>query len=96
MAADSPDAFLAHVLQVFRPYLDRVVLAGGFAARLYGLHPQAAPTGLRLLRTFDADFATPPRVERVAGRSLYDLARAAAFDEEPLREFEPRGRAQRQ
>ena len=96
MAADSPDAFLAHVLQVFRPYLDRLVLVGGFAARLYALHPQAAPTGLRLVRTFDADFATPPRVERVTGRSLYDLARAADFDEELLREFEPRGRVQRQ
>ncbi len=41
MPVESPDAFLAHVLQVLRPYLDRLVLVGGFAARLYALHPQA-------------------------------------------------------
>jgi hypothetical protein len=44
----SGDEFLAHVLQAFRPYLDTLILIGGFTVRLYELHPRA--TGL---------FATP-------------------------------------
>lgn len=31
MIFSSPEAFLVHVLRAFEPYLDRVVLVGGFA-----------------------------------------------------------------
>jgi len=79
MNFDSPDAFLAHVLWTFRPYLDRLVLVGGFAVRLYELHPRASQATIRVLRTFDADFATANDRIPVVGESLTGLAEAAGF-----------------
>jgi hypothetical protein len=37
------------------------------------------PTDLRVLRTFDADFALPPRVAPIGGQTLAALAAAAGF-----------------
>ena len=79
MEFDSPDAFLAHVLWTFRSYLDTLVLVGGFAVRLYELHPRAAPAAVRVLRTFDADLATPSGIIHLASESLASLAEAAGF-----------------
>ena len=79
MEFDSPDAFLAHVLWTFRSYLDTLVLVGGFAVRLYEIHPRAAPAAVRVLRTFDADLATPSGGIPLAGESLSALAEAAGF-----------------
>ena len=59
MLYSSPEAFLGHVLDTVRPYLDRLVLIGGFAVRLYEHHPRAMPMATQILRTFDADLATP-------------------------------------
>ena len=78
MTFRSPEAFLAHVLRAFRPYLDSLVLVGGFAVRLYEQHPRAAPAATRTLRTFDADLATPPHLP-VRGRPLGELAEAAGL-----------------
>lgn len=78
MTFSSPEAFLAHVLRSFGPYLDSLVVVGGFAVRLYEHHPRAAPAVTRVLRTFDADLATPPRLP-VRGRPLADLAEAAGL-----------------
>lgn len=98
MEFDSPDAFLAHVLWTFRPYLDTVVLVGGFAVRLYELHPRAAPTAVRVLRTFDADLAIPSGGIPVTGESLGTLAEAAGFKLDfrgdhipPIMKFVPKG-----
>ncbi|MBI4382384.1 MAG: hypothetical protein HY574_14500 [candidate division NC10 bacterium] len=79
MEFDSPDAFLAHVLWTFRSYLNTLVLVGGFAVRLYEIHPRAAPAAARVLRTFDADLATPSGGIPLAGESLSALAEAAGF-----------------
>lgn len=78
----SPDDFLAHVLWTFRPYLGTLVLVGGFAVRLYEIHPRAVPATTRVLRTFDADFATPPTGIPVTGLSLANLAEAAGFQQD--------------
>ncbi len=78
MTFRSPDAFLVHVLRAFEPYLDCLVLIGGFAVRLYEHHPRAVSAPTRILRTFDADFATPPRLPR-RRRSLGELAEAAGL-----------------
>lgn len=98
MEFDSPDAFLAHVLWTFRPYLDTVVLVGGFAVRLYERHPRAAPTTVRVLRTFDADLAVPSGGIPVTGESLGALAEAAGFKLDflgdhipPVMKFVPKG-----
>lgn len=79
MKFDSPDTFLAHVLWSFRPYLNRLVLVGGFAVRLYELHPRASQATIRVLRTFDADLATANDRIPVVGESLARLADAAGF-----------------
>ena len=79
MEFSSPDAFLAHVLSTFRPYLNRLVLVGGFAVRLYELHPRASQPTIRVLRTFDADLATANDRIPVAGESLARLAEAGGF-----------------
>lgn len=79
MTFDSPDDFLVHVLKTFRPYLNTFVLVGGFAVRLYELHPRAVPSVARVLRTFDADLATPNSRIPIAGASLAELAEAAGF-----------------
>ncbi|MBI4571895.1 MAG: hypothetical protein HY713_01240 [candidate division NC10 bacterium] len=78
MTVSSPEAFLAHVLRAFGPYLDSLVVVGGFAVRLYEHHPRAAPAATRVLPTFDADLATPPRLP-VRGRPLGELAEAAGL-----------------
>ena len=79
MPAELPDAFLGRVLRAFRPYLDTLVLIGGFAVRCYALHPRAVPTDIEVLRTFDADFALPPQVASVGDQTLAALAAAAGF-----------------
>jgi len=79
MEFDSPDAFLAHVLWTFRSYLNTLVLVGGFAVRLYEIHPRAVRAAVRMLRTFDADLAAPSGGIPVAGESLSALAEAAGF-----------------
>ncbi len=98
MEFDSPDAFLAHVLWTFRSYLDTLVLVGGFAARLYEIHPRAVPAAVRMLRTFDADLATPSGGIPVTGQSLAALAEAAGFQPDfrgdhipPVMKFVPKG-----
>lgn len=98
MEFDSPDAFLAHVLWTFRSYLDTLVLVGGFAVRLYEIHPRAAPAAVRVLRTFDADLATPSGGIPLVGESLSALAEAAGFQLDfrgdhipPVMKFVPKG-----
>jgi hypothetical protein len=78
MPFSSPEAFLGHVLRAFGPYLDTLVLVGGFAVRLYEQHPRAARAATRILRTFDADLASPPRLA-VRGRPLGELAETAGL-----------------
>jgi hypothetical protein len=71
---------------------------GGFAVRLYELHPRAAAPAVRMLLTFDADFATPGLRIPVAGESLAALAEAAGFqldfrgdDTPPVMKLVPKG-----
>lgn len=85
----SADEFLAHVLQAFRPYLDTLVLIGGFAVRLYELHPRATSIEMRVLRTLDADFATPPAIGPRPGGTLMELAEAAGFVLDLRSEYTP-------
>ncbi len=89
MPIRSADEFLANVLQAFRPHLDTLVLIGGFAVRLYELHPRATSIGMRVLRTLDADFATPPAIAPRPGGTLRELADAAGFDPDLRSEYNP-------
>ena len=97
MPYSSPDAFLAHVLGTFRPYLDRRVQVGGFAVRLYERHPRATPARIRVLRTFDADLAAPGALSPGPAPTLAVLANAAGLATDlrgehtpPVMKFVPR------
>lgn len=76
----SPEEFLKHVLRAIAPYLDGLVLVGGFAVWLYRFHPQAAGTEIPPLLTFDVDFAASTELGIKGGRSLSDLLAAAGLE----------------
>lgn len=79
MECESPEEFLRFVLRAIAPYLDILVLVGGFAVSIYRLHPRAAPTQLIPLLTFDVDFAVPEKLQRTPGQGLSDLVAAAGL-----------------
>ncbi|HEV8663668.1 MAG TPA: GSU2403 family nucleotidyltransferase fold protein [Candidatus Methylomirabilis sp.] len=89
MRFKSPEDFLGHVLRAIAPYLDSLVLVGGFAVRLYRFHPRAASTGIVPLITFDADFVAPPELEIKAGRRLSDLVAAADLEPNFFGDYKP-------
>lgn len=76
----SPEKFLRYVLRAITPYLDTLVLVGGFAVWLYRFHPRAARTEVVPLLTFDVDFAAPPELKMRGGRSLSDLVAAVGLE----------------
>jgi hypothetical protein len=60
------------------PYLDQIVFVGGWLQELYALHDLAFVPDFMLLRTKDADIATPERIETAAG-SIDGLLKEAGF-----------------
>lgn len=75
---DDIEAF-ARLVQALRPWLDRLVIVGGWAHRLHRLHPSARVPGYAPLRTLDADLALSLD-ERMQGDMSAALA-AAGFGE---------------
>lgn len=53
-------AGFSRLIAALDPWLDRVVIVGGWAHRLYHLHPSAQQLGFAPLMTYDADIALPP------------------------------------
>jgi hypothetical protein len=53
-----PDAF-KRLIAALEPWLDEVVIVGGWAHQLYRLHPKAQELDYQPLRTLDADVAIP-------------------------------------
>jgi hypothetical protein len=51
--------YFARLVEALDPWLDQVVIIGGWAHRLYRLHPLAQPLDYEPLGTFDADVAVP-------------------------------------
>jgi hypothetical protein len=57
----APDiAGFSRLITALDPWLDRVVIVGGWAHRLYHLHPSAQTLDFAPLTTLDADVALPP------------------------------------
>lgn len=50
----------SRLITALDPWLDRVVIVGGWAHRLYHLHPSAQTLDFAPLTTLDADVALPP------------------------------------
>ena len=86
---DSPemDSF-ARLLRALEPWLEEVVIVGGWAHRLHRFHPYAQPLGFAPLMTLDADVALPSRLptrnEDIRRRLL-----AVGFREEFLGKDQP-------
>jgi hypothetical protein len=56
--AQDPDAF-KQLIAALEPWLDQVVIVGGWAHQLYRLHPEAQELEYQPLGTLDADVAVP-------------------------------------
>jgi len=62
MAATSDVEHFAQLVETLNPWLDQVVIIGGWAQRLYRLHPLAQPLDYAPLGTLDTDVAVPPHL----------------------------------
>lgn len=73
-------AAIARLIDALRPWLDRVVIVGGWAHRLFRFHPLANPPRYAALRTKDADiaFSTDATIEGDIAAAL----KAMGFQEE--------------
>ena len=59
MAVQSDVEYFARLVDALEPWLDQVVIIGGWAHRLYRQHPLAQPLDYEPLGTFDTDIAVP-------------------------------------
>jgi hypothetical protein len=59
MAVQSDVEYFARLVDALEPWLDQVVVIGGWAHRLYCLHPLAQKLEYEPLGTFDTDIAVP-------------------------------------
>jgi hypothetical protein len=88
MTAQRDDEKFAVLLDALGPYLDRVVIVGGWAHRLFRCHPLAQPVSYRPLMTRDTDVAIPSGI-RVDEGSLRERLLARGFSEEFLGDDRP-------
>lgn len=77
---DFDKAGFGRVIRTLAPYLDDIVFVGGWAQRLFRLHPLAASTAPAPLMTLDADIAAPIALSN-RGRTLRELLLGAHFVE---------------
>jgi hypothetical protein len=56
-AVEADKAMFAKAPKALGPYLGELVVIGGWAHRLFGLHPMARAPGFQPLMTEDADIA---------------------------------------
>ena len=76
------------LLAALQPWLDQIVIVGGWAHRLYRLHPDAQVLNYPPLTTLDADVALPPTL--VAGeQGIHARLLAFGFEEEFFGETRP-------
>jgi hypothetical protein len=76
------------LLAALEPWLDQVVIIGGWAHRLYRLHPKAHQPDYRPLMTLDADIALPKNLPMQVG-NMRDRLLAYGFTEEFSGETQP-------
>lgn len=71
----------SRLITALDPWLDRVVIVGGWAHRLYHLHPAAQELGFAPLITLDADVALP-RTLPAQTQTIREALTAQGFQEE--------------
>lgn len=78
----------ARLIESLTPWLDQVVIIGGWAHRLHRLHPAAQTLDYAPLTTLDADVALPIEL-KVEGEDIYQRLKANGFQEQFLGEHKP-------
>lgn len=87
--ANTLDAeYFVRLMEALDPWLDRVVIIGGWAQRLYRLHPLAQPLDYEPLGTFDTDIAIPPRLP-ATGQQIRARLLEKEFHEELMGDTRP-------
>lgn len=88
MNANPEFASFARLVESLRPWLDQIVVVGGWAHRLYRLHPSAQQLRYEPLATLDADIALPMRL-KVTGDEIYQRLALNGFEAEFLGHHKP-------
>ncbi len=83
MAAVSDLGLFGELAAALEPWLDQVVIVGGWAHRLHRLHPSARSLSYPPLVTLDADVAVP-RLLPVEGQDIRERLISRGFTEEFL------------
>src|SRR5215471_3885503 len=78
----------ASLVESLRPWLDQIVVVGGWAHRLYRLQPLAQQLRYEPLATLDADIALPMPL-KVTGDEIYQRLAANGFEAEFLGHHKP-------
>ena len=68
MAVQSDVEYFARLVDALEPWLDQVVIIGGWAHRLYRQHPLAQPLDYEPLGTLETGFAVPLDLPATASR----------------------------
>jgi hypothetical protein len=88
MAGASDVEYFARLVEALEPWLDRVVVIGGWAHRLYRLHPLALPLDYEPLGTDDTDIAVPLNLP-ATGEQLQARLLERKFREELMGDTQP-------
>ena len=88
MNANPEFGSFVRLVQSLAPWLEQVVIIGGWAHRLHRFHPFAQALDYEPLVTFDADVALPNRL-RVRGAAIYQRLAANGFQAELLGHHRP-------
>lgn len=78
----------ARLVEALEPWLEQVVVIGGWAHRLYRLDPRAQKLTYPPLTTLDGDVAVPPKID-AKEENLRERLLAAGFQEEFVGEDRP-------
>ena len=88
MASVSEVEYFVRLIEALDPWLGQVVIIGGWAHRLYRLHPLAQPLNYEPLGTFDADVAVPLNLP-ATGEQLHTRLLEKEFREELMGDTQP-------
>jgi hypothetical protein len=88
MAENEGTEDFARLIDALQPWLDQVVVIGGWAHRLYRLHPRAQSLDYAPLATLDTDVAVPAQLP-VTEQDIHERLIENGFQEEKLGEARP-------
>ncbi len=88
MSSETDLESFARLVESISPWLDQVVIIGGWAHRLHRLHPTARPLDYPPLATLDTDVAVPTKLE-LKDQNIRERLLANGFREEFLSDHRP-------